>query len=110
MEARETRNYQPRRSAHGPTTKITQKHYKHWSKAAEKLEEAVKIHGHKWPQWRGQRLKNRRNVLKTNERRMVEAGGVEPPSEKRYATEPTCLSQFAQFRKPRLERARNAAG
>ena len=25
---------------------------------------------------------------------MVEAGGVEPPSEKRYATEPTCLSQF----------------
>jgi len=25
---------------------------------------------------------------------MVEAGGVEPPSEKRYDTEPTCLSQF----------------
>jgi hypothetical protein len=25
---------------------------------------------------------------------MVEAGGVEPPSEKRYATKPTCLSQF----------------
>ena len=25
---------------------------------------------------------------------MVEAGGVEPPSEKRYAAEPTCLSQF----------------
>jgi hypothetical protein len=28
---------------------------------------------------------------------MVEAGGVEPPSEKRYATEPTCLSQFVFF-------------
>ena len=28
---------------------------------------------------------------------MVEAGGVEPPSEKRYATEPTCLSQFVWF-------------
>jgi len=27
----------------------------------------------------------------------VEAGGVEPPSEKRYATEPTCLSQFVGF-------------
>jgi hypothetical protein len=25
---------------------------------------------------------------------MVEAGGVEPPSEKRYAAEPTCLSLF----------------
>jgi len=25
---------------------------------------------------------------------MVEAGGVEPPSEKRCATKPTCLSQF----------------
>ena len=29
--------------------------------------------------------------------KMVEAGGVEPPSEKRYATEPTCLSQFVKF-------------
>jgi len=28
---------------------------------------------------------------------MVEAGGVEPPSEKRCATEPTCLSQFVWF-------------
>ena len=28
---------------------------------------------------------------------LVEAGGVEPPSEKRYATEPTCLSQFVRF-------------
>ena len=28
---------------------------------------------------------------------MVEAGGVEPPSEKRYAAEPTCLSQFVRF-------------
>ena len=28
---------------------------------------------------------------------MVEAGGVEPPSEKRYAAEPTCLSQFVGF-------------
>jgi len=25
---------------------------------------------------------------------MVEAGGVEPPSEKRYGTKPTCLAQF----------------
>jgi len=25
---------------------------------------------------------------------LVEAGGVEPPSEKRCAAEPTCLSQF----------------
>ena len=28
---------------------------------------------------------------------MVEAGGVEPPSEKRCAAEPTCLSQFVRF-------------
>ena len=26
---------------------------------------------------------------------MVEAGGVEPPSEKRCDTEPTCLAQFS---------------
>ena len=26
--------------------------------------------------------------------KMVEAGGVEPPSEKRYDAKPTCLSQF----------------
>ena len=39
----------------------------------------------------------------------VEAGGVEPPSEKRCAAEPTCLSQFAYFRQPRSERARNTA-
>jgi hypothetical protein len=30
----------------------------------------------------------------TNRLKMVEAGGVEPPSEKRYDTKPTCLSQF----------------
>ncbi len=41
---------------------------------------------------------------------MVEAGGVEPPSEKRYARKPTCLAQFGCFRLPRLERARNADG
>ena len=41
--------------------------------------------------------------------KMVEAGGVEPPSEKRYATEPTCLSQFRLFRRLSLERARNHA-
>ena len=26
---------------------------------------------------------------------MVEAGGVEPPSEESHSQEPTCLSQFA---------------
>src|SRR5689334_2916960 len=41
--------------------------------------------------------------------KLVEAGGVEPPSEKRYATEPTCLSQFRLFRSPCLERARNSS-
>ena len=55
-------------------------------------------------------LQNARNLLITGRLVMVEAGGVEPPSEKRYATEPTCLSQFRLFRPPRLERARNAAG
>ena len=49
-------------------------------------------------------------VARESERRRMEAGGVEPPSEKRYATEPTCLSQFRLVRPPRLERARNAAG
>ena len=43
--------------------------------------------------WRGTTLQSVRY--------MVEAGGVEPPSEKRYATEPTCLSQFHWFRLPR---------
>jgi len=28
---------------------------------------------------------------------MVEAGGVEPPSEKRCDTKPTCLAQFVVF-------------
>jgi len=28
---------------------------------------------------------------------MVEAGGVEPPSEKRYDAKPTCLAQFIVF-------------
>src|SRR5882762_9988056 len=35
--------------------------------------------------------------------KMVEAGGVEPPSEKRYDTKPTCLAQFRCFRPPRSE-------
>ncbi len=34
---------------------------------------------------------------------MVEAGGVEPPSEKRCDTKPTCLAQFNLFRPPRSE-------
>src|SRR6266852_600926 len=34
---------------------------------------------------------------------MVEAGGVEPPSEKRYDTKPTCLAQFRLVRPPRSE-------
>jgi len=41
---------------------------------------------------------------------MVEAGGVEPPSEKRYGPKPTCLAQFAWVRQSRSEWARNAAG
>ena len=41
---------------------------------------------------------------------MVEAGGVEPPSEKRYDTKTTCLAHFSFFRPPRSEGARNAAG
>jgi hypothetical protein len=36
-------------------------------------------------------------------RYMVEAGGVEPPSEKRYDTKPTCLAQFRLVRPPRSE-------
>ena len=35
--------------------------------------------------------------------KMVEAGGVEPPSEKRYGPKPTCLAQFRFFRPPRSE-------
>jgi len=35
--------------------------------------------------------------------RLVEAGGVEPPSEKRYGSKPTCLAQFRLFRQPRSE-------
>ena len=35
-------------------------------------------------------------IVESN-RYIVEAGGVEPPSEKRNATEPTCLSQFVSF-------------
>jgi hypothetical protein len=41
--------------------------------------------------------------------RLVEAGGVEPPSEKRYDTKTTCLAHFSFFRPPRSEGARNAA-
>jgi hypothetical protein len=49
----------------------------------------------------------------------MEAGGVEPPSEKRYDTKPTCLAGSVcdqalagppPVRLPRSERARNAAG
>jgi hypothetical protein len=39
---------------------------------------------------------------------MVEAGGVEPPSEKRHGAYMLISVRF--FRLPRLERARNAAG
>jgi hypothetical protein len=35
--------------------------------------------------------------------RLVEAGGVEPPSEKRYGPKTTCLAQFRLFRQPRSE-------
>jgi hypothetical protein len=34
---------------------------------------------------------------------MVEAGGVEPPSEKRYGSKPTCLAQFRLVRRLRSE-------
>jgi hypothetical protein len=34
---------------------------------------------------------------------MVEAGGVEPPSEKRCDTKTTCLAQFSLVRQPRSE-------
>ena len=34
---------------------------------------------------------------------MVEAGGVEPPSEKRYEPKTTCLAQFSFFRPLRSE-------
>jgi hypothetical protein len=34
---------------------------------------------------------------------MVEAGGVEPPSEKRNDAKPTCLAQFSLVRPPRSE-------
>jgi hypothetical protein len=36
-------------------------------------------------------------------KKLVEAGGVEPPSEKRNGPKPTCLAQFARFRLPRSE-------
>jgi len=36
-------------------------------------------------------------------RRQVEAGGVEPPSEKRYGPKTTCLALFRLFRQPRSE-------
>jgi adenine-specific DNA-methyltransferase len=35
--------------------------------------------------------------------RLVEAGGVEPPSEKRYGSKTTCLAQFRLFRQRRSE-------
>jgi hypothetical protein len=36
------------------------------------------------------------NLLTTNILDVVEAGGVEPPSEKRYEPKTTCLSQFGE--------------
>jgi hypothetical protein len=44
-----------------------------------------------------------RVLAKTVVDEMVEAGGVEPPSEKRCDTKPTCLAQFHFFRPPRSE-------
>ena len=41
--------------------------------------------------------------------KMVEAGGVEPPSEKRYGSKNYMLIAFDLFRRLRLERARRAA-
>ena len=40
---------------------------------------------------------------------MVEAGGVEPPSEKRYGPKPTCLSQFGVRPHPCGRAARSPA-
>ena len=36
-------------------------------------------------------------LIETMALRMVEAGGVEPPSEKRYGPKPTCLSHSIWF-------------
>ena len=48
--------------------------------------------------------KNQRLQLTENKSlEMVEAGGVEPPSEKRYGPKTTCLAQFRLFRQPRSE-------
>jgi len=49
------------------------------------------------------RVNGHRVFAKTGVSKMVEAGGVEPPSEKRYDTKPTCLAQFHLFRPPRSE-------
>jgi len=42
-------------------------------------------------------------TVETAMNKLVEAGGVEPPSEKRCDTKPTCLAQFRCFRPPRSE-------
>jgi len=42
-------------------------------------------------------------VIHERQSNLVEAGGVEPPSEKRYDTKPTCLAQFRLVRPPRSE-------
>ena len=44
-----------------------------------------------------------RQAIENKDVKMVEAGGVEPPSEKRYGSKPTCLAQFHWFRLPRSE-------
>ncbi len=41
---------------------------------------------------------------------ILEAGGVEPPSEKRNGQKTTCLAPFGLVRPLRLEGARNTAG
>jgi Phage integrase family len=93
------------------STKVTERSYSHWVKGRqEKLEEQSKIRGHNWAQLNHALSRINRKPNKHAQKDMVEAGGVEPPSEKRYATEPTCLSQFRLVCQPRLERARNAAG
>jgi hypothetical protein len=44
-----------------------------------------------------------RQAIENKSLRLVEAGGVEPPSEKRYGSKTTCLARFRLFRQPRSE-------
>ena len=76
----------------GAATDVAAMHYGHGARRLVPATTAGTLSGH--------HIRSNSEFVSTNpetQSEMVEAGGVEPPSEKRYEPKPTCLAQFICF-------------